>query len=169
MQNRGRRTGRRTVAAMAAAGLIMAMSVGLLTGCSDTKIVVTTGLASNELFRIGSETCKLSEALVYLCNEKNQYENVYGIEMWDHNVGDMTLEEYLKNQVVSQLSQVKSTVLLADEREIALTDPEKQKAAEAAKEYFTSLSEEEVSALKVSQEEIQTMYEDYCLADFRGW
>ena len=49
---------------MAAAGLIMAMSVGLLTGCSDTKIVVTTGLASNELFRIGSETCKLSEALV---------------------------------------------------------------------------------------------------------
>ena len=149
MQNRGRRTGRRTVAAMAAAGLIMAMSVGLLTGCSDTKIVVTTGLASNELFRIGSETCKLSEALVYLCNEKNQYENVYGIEMWDHNVGDMTLEEYLKNQVVSQLSQVKSMVLLA----------------EAAKEYFTSLSEEEVSALKVSQEEIQTMYEDYCLAD----
>ena len=95
MQNRGRRTGRRTVVAMAAAGLIMAMSVGLLTGCSDTKIVVTTGLASNELFRIGSETCKLSEALVYLCNEKNQYENVYGIEMWDHNVGDMTLEEYL--------------------------------------------------------------------------
>lgn len=53
MQNRGQRTGRRTVAAMAAAGLIMAMSVGLLTGCSDTKIVVTTGLASNELFRIG--------------------------------------------------------------------------------------------------------------------
>lgn len=165
MQNRGRRTGRCTVAAMAAAGLIMAMSVGLLTGCSDTKIVVTTGLASNELFRIGSETCKLSEALVYLCNEKNQYENVYGIEMWDHNVGDMTLEEYLKNQVVSQLSQVKSMVLLADEREIALTDSEKQKVAEAAKEYFTSLSEEEVSALKVSQEEIQTMYEDYCLAD----
>ena len=165
MQNRGRRTGRRTVAAMAAAGLIMAMSVGLLTGCSDTKIVVTTGLASNELFRIGSETCKLSEALVYLCNEKSQYENVYGIEMWDHNVGDMTLEEYLKNQVVSQLSQVKSMVLLADEREIALTDSEKQKAAEAAKEYFTSLSEEEVSALKVSQEGIQTMYEDYCLAD----
>ena len=143
MQNRGRRIGRRTVAAIVAAGLIMAMSVGLLTGCSDTKIVVTTGLASNELFRIGSETCKLSEALVYLCNEKNQYENVYGIEMWDHNVGDMTLEEYLKNQVVSQLSKV----------------------AEAAKEYFTSLSEEEVSALKVSQEEIQTMYEDYCLAD----
>ena len=165
MQNRGRRTGRRTVAAIAAAGLIMAMSVGLLTGCSDTKIVVTTGLASNELFRIGSETCKLSEALVYLCNEKNQYENVYGIEMWDHNVGDMTLEEYLKNKVGSQLSEVKSMVFLANEREIALTDSEKQKAAEAAKEYFTSLSEEEVSALKVSQEEIQTMYEDYCLAD----
>ena len=116
MQNRGRRTGRRTVAAMAAAGLIMAMSVGLLTGCSDTKIVVTTGLASNELFRIGSETCKLSEALVYLCNEKNQYENVYGIEMWDHNVGDMTLEEYLMDYA-SPDTKTKGLALIEQEIE----------------------------------------------------
>lgn len=87
MQNRGRRIGRRTVAAMAAAGLIMAMSVGLLTGCSDTKIVVTTGLASNELFRIGSETCKFRKRW-YICatrkiSMKMSMASRCGTTMWE--------------------------------------------------------------------------------------
>lgn len=140
------------------------LSAALLGGCGNTKIVLTTGLAPDELFRIGDVSCSLSEALVYLNNQKNQYENVYGIEMWDHDFGDITLEEYLKNQVVSQLAQVKSMVLLAKEQEILLSEEETKTAGEAAAAYMTSLSEEEVRLLKVDQEEIQKMYEDYCLS-----
>jgi foldase protein PrsA len=106
----------------------------------------------------------LPEALVYLTNQKNQYENIYGIEMWEHDFGDMTLEDYLKSQVVSQLAQVKSMVLLAEDREITLDEEEMDQAARAAETYYTSLSDEEVKILKVDQEEIQNMYEDYCLA-----
>ncbi len=84
--------------------------------------MVTTGLAPNELFRIGNVSCAMPEALVYLNNQKNQYENIYGIEMWDHAFGDTTLEEYLKSQVLSQLAQMKSMVYLAKERDIALSE-----------------------------------------------
>lgn len=136
----------------------------VLNGCGNTKFVVTTGIAADELFRIGSVRCKFSEAVVYLNNQKNQYENIYGIEMWNHDFGDMTLETYLKNQVISQLAQVKSMVLLAEEKEITLSEEEIQKAAEAAEVYFTSLSEKEVELLQTNQELIQKMYEDYCLA-----
>ncbi len=89
MQNRGRRTGRRNSGCYSGCRTYHGYECRSADRMFRYKIVVTTGLASNELFRIGSETCKLSEALVYLCNEKNQYENVYGIEMWDHNVGDI--------------------------------------------------------------------------------
>lgn len=140
------------------------LSAALLGGCGNTKIVLTTGLASDELFRIGDVSCSLSEALVYLNNQKNQYENVYGIEMWDHDFGDITLEEYLKNQVISQLAQVKSMVLLAEEQEILLSEEETKAAGEASAVYMASLSEEEVRLLKADQEEIQKMYEDYCLS-----
>jgi len=139
-------------------------SISVLSGCGNTKIVLTTGLASDELFRIGDVSCKLSEALVYLNNQKNQYENVYGIEMWEHDFGDMTLEDYLKNQVVSKLAQIKSMVLLANERQIVLTEEEIQSAQKAAAEYYATLSKEEISLLGVDQTEIQQMYEDYCLA-----
>lgn len=144
--------------------LIWIFAASLLTGCKNTRIVLTTGLASNELFRIGDVSCRLSEALIYLMNQKNQYETIYGIEMWEHAFGDTTMEEYLKSQVLAELAQVKSMVLLANEQEIVLSEEEKQRASEAAKEYFGSLSEAEVDVLKVGQEEIQKMYEDYCLA-----
>ncbi len=144
--------------------LIWVTAASLLTGCKNTRIVLTTGLASNELFRIGDVSCRLPEALVYLLNQKNQYENVYGIEMWEHAFGDATMEEYLKNQVVSRLAQVKSMVLLAKEQEITLSEEEIKKAGEAAAEYFGSLDKAEADAIKVQQEEIQKMYEDYCLA-----
>lgn len=136
----------------------------ILVGCADTRIVLTAGLASNELFRIGDVSCKFPEALVYLMNQKNQYENIYGIEMWEHALGDTTMEEYLKSQVLSELTQVKSMVLLAEEQEIVLSEGELNSADEAAAEYFASLSGEEIDTLKIDQEEIRQMYEDYCLA-----
>lgn len=64
----------------------------------------------------------MPEALVYLNNQKNQYENIYGIEMWEHDFGDTTLGEYLKSQVLSQLGQMKSMVYLAEQREITLPE-----------------------------------------------
>ena len=84
------KAGRRT------AGLLLAFCL-LMSGCGNTRIVVTTGLASDELFRIGDASCSLSEALVYLMNQKGSYEKVYGLEMWEHSLGGMTMEEYLKN------------------------------------------------------------------------
>lgn len=145
-------------------GLMAMLLISSLTGCGDTKIVVTTGLAPNELFRIGNVSCAMPEALVYLNNQKNQYENIYGIEMWDHAFGDTTLEEYLKSQVLSQLAQMKSMVYLAKEREIALSEEDEQKAEKAASEYFASLSQEEIKLLGVDEYAVKSMYEDYCLA-----
>lgn len=144
--------------------LTVILVAGTLTGCKNTKVVVTTGLASNELFRIGDVSCMMPEALVYLNNQKNQYENIYGIEMWEHDFGDITLGEYLKSQVLSQLGQMKSMVYLAEQREITLPEEDQQKAQRAAAEYFASLDETEVKKLGVDEASIQKMYEDYCLA-----
>ncbi|MCD8195625.1 MAG: peptidylprolyl isomerase [Lachnospiraceae bacterium] len=141
--------------------LSLALALG---GCENTKIVLTTGLASDELFRIGEVSCMLPEALVYLCNQKNQYETTYGIGMWEYEIGDETLEEYLKSQVVSQLAQVKSMVYLAGQQEVELSEENAALAASAGAEYYTSLDAEEIEVLGVDQELIAGMYEDYCLA-----
>ena len=51
----------------------------LLCGCSigGRQVVLTSGLGSQEVFKIGGEACRLAEAKVYLAN----YQNIYGKAM----------------------------------------------------------------------------------------
>ena len=50
---------------------------------SGTKVIFTTGTGKDEVFRIEDEICKKEELLVYLVNTQNQYEQVYGEEIWN--------------------------------------------------------------------------------------
>lgn len=61
--------------------------MALLTGCgrfdiSNTKVVLTTGFDKDEIFRIETISCTVPEVMVYLTNAQNQYESVYGSEIW---------------------------------------------------------------------------------------
>ena len=63
------------------AASILALSL-VLTGCgtdlSDVRLVFTTGYYKNEVFTIEDKSCNLSEALVYLVNTQEGYEESFG-------------------------------------------------------------------------------------------
>lgn len=151
----------------AGAVLVCAILAGLLwffVFSGDKRVVLTTGLKKNEVFKIGDMSCTQSEIMVYLTNMQNQYEAVYGEKIWDAKGDGSSLEQEAKEQVLAELAQVKSMDLLAKQKEIALDDKELQRAAAAAKEYFQSLNETEVAALGVDEKTIDQMYQEYALA-----
>ena len=72
------------------------LAIAALSSCGDengAKVVFTTGMGQDEVFRIGDAVCTLPEMMVYLVNTQNQYENVYSPEVWNISVGGVTLEE----------------------------------------------------------------------------
>ena len=76
------------------------------TGCADkeqsdktTKIVLTTGFGEDEVFRIEKSSCTLPEVMVYLTNVKNQYEDVFGSEIWNTSYEGETLENNIKERI----------------------------------------------------------------------
>ena len=94
---RNRTTGIKILAMFLTVGL----TCGMLTACgredgSGTRVVFTTGFGKDEIFRIGDESCRKGELMVYLTTTQNQYENVYGAEIWNTSLDDVTLEENLK-------------------------------------------------------------------------
>ena len=138
-----------------------------LTGCgaeNGTKVVLTTGFKKDEVFRIETSSCMLPEIMVYLTNTQNQYESVYGKEIWDTQLEGGTLEDNVKDTVLARIAQVKSMTLLANNRGIALSIDEQEQALKAAKKYYESLGEKEIELLGVTQELLQSMYEEYALA-----
>ena len=130
-----------------------------------TKIVLTTGFQQNEVFRIEKSSCELSEVMIYLMNTKNQYEEIFGKEIWNTSHDGVTLEENIKETVLAKLAKIKAMNLLAQQEGVTLDEDEKSKISKAATKYYKSLNETEIAALGVTQEQIYTMYEEYALAD----
>lgn len=130
----------------------------------DTKIVLTTGFEEDEVFRIESMSCYLPEIMVYLTNVQNQYESVYGEQIWEKDLGGISLEESVKETVIAQIAQIKTMNLLAERHGVTLDEREEKLVQEAAEEYYASLSEAECQAMGVTKETIWRLYGEYALA-----
>lgn len=159
----------RSVKLTAVCLLLLCMMLMGLTGCGSTdvngvKVVLTTGFDKDEIFRIETVSCTLPEMMVYLTNIQNQYESAYGKEIWNINLGDVTLEQNVKDIALAQIAQVKTMNLMAKQYQIELTKEEKAQAEHAANAYYASLNETEKKAMDVDAAIIENLYKEYALA-----
>lgn len=140
-----------------------------MSGCSsgegETKVVLTTGFSHNEIFRIEDISATLPEVMVYLTNMQNQYERVYGNEIWSADLNGVTLEENVKETVLAQIAQVKTMNLLAHRNNIVLSESEIGIVEQISREYYLSLTDAEKDTLDVDEDLILKMYTEYALAE----
>ncbi len=147
----------------------LCMFCGSITGCGSEngesmKVVLTTGFEKNEVFRIETISCTLPEIMVYLTNIQNQYENVYGQEIWSTNLNGVTLEENVKDIALAQIAQIKTMNLMAEQYGVELDKEESERVASAAKDYYTSLNNTEIEQMQIKEETINRLYHEYALA-----
>ncbi|MCL2718080.1 MAG: peptidylprolyl isomerase [Lachnospiraceae bacterium] len=131
----------------------------------DMRVVLTTGFQRDEVFRIETMSCLLPEIRVYLTNAQNQYENVFGRQIWSVDFGGETLEDSIKDIALAQIAQIKTMNLLAAKHDISLDEEEIELAKAAAAEYYNSLSGIEKEVMGVTLATIETLYSEYALAD----
>lgn len=145
-----------------AALLFATLPAGCQIGNRDIVVMSTTN--SRQVFQIGGSACSLKEARVYLCNYANLYGTAYTIDLWQHDFGEYSLEDYVKDITLDKLTRVYCMDLLAESREMELSEEELKKTAEAAEEYYASLTWEEIHYMEVSEADIREYYEHYALA-----
>ena len=148
---------------------IILLVIAMLTGCGmpdlDRKVVFTTGFSDGEVFRIEDSTCSLTEIMVYLVNTQKGYESSIGSDVWEKETDTGTIESRLKESVLAKVAQIKAMNLLAEENGITLSDSEVSLAAQAADEYYSTLSDADKAAMNnVTSEEIADIYREQALA-----
>lgn len=151
--------------AMGMTACVWALSMAL-TGCQigNKDIVVSGTLSSRQVFTLDKSACSLKEAKVYLANYQNIYGTAYTIDLWQHDFGDASLLDYVKDITLEELTRVYTMDLLAQSQEVTLSEDETAKVAEAAKEYYASLSEDEIAYMDVAEADIAEYYTHYALA-----
>ena len=150
--------------------LILLLLISILCGgCNHeeepVKVILTTGFAKDEVFRIESVSCSKAEMMLLLTNTQNRYEAIFGPEIWEKDFDGVTLEENVKETVIAQISCIKTMRLLADKYQVTLSSEQENGLREAAEVYYQSLNETEIETLEVTKELIEELYVEYALAD----
>ena len=144
------------------------LSVLMFAACGSrdgTRVVFTTGFGKDEVFRIEDESCKKDEIMVYLTTIQNQYESVYGEEIWNTALDGVTLEENVKETVLARIAQVKTMYLLAVDKGVELDAGETALVKQAAEEYYASLNDTEKELMGVTRDTVEKLYTEYALAE----
>lgn len=148
---------------------IMIIACILLCGCgnesaNEKKIVLTTGFEEGELFFVGDKKCFVPEVNVYIRNLEDIYSEVYGEGLMEQTVDGIPVTDKLSSMSLSRLAEIKALGMLAEERDIFLSDKDLDKCSQAADRYMKSLSDADLKDLEITPELLLSMYEDYALA-----
>lgn len=147
--------------------VIILLEVFVLSGCKKTgaRIVLTTDFTEDVVFKIEDSLCTKSEVLVYLVNTENIYDDVFGEKIWQVPYKDGNVESQYKESILARLAQIKAMNLYAKEIGVTLSDTEEKLISQAAEEYYSSLTGQEIKALAVSVDSIENMYREYAVAN----
>ena len=154
-----------------ALGLVVALSVSSLTGCSfNSKTPVIgkiVGLGSSEMFKIDKEVCSKQEYMLVLMDTAGTYKADFGGKVdWNAKVSDnQPLQSYVMQKVKEDITVQYTLASMAKERNISLSTDESSMIKTKAAEYYKSLTSKEKEYTGASQENVESLYKNYYLAD----
>lgn len=141
----------------------------LLTGCrgehKSSRLVFTMGLSKDELFQVEGDALTVPEAKILLMTELARYRNLYGEGMLTQSFGDKTLEESIKETTLQLLGKIMIMDQMAGKYQIMLSREEESRAEEAAAEYYSTLSDAELSYTGADEEDAKRLLKRIALAD----
>ena len=161
---------------MVAILLALVMVIGVMSGCGNSGGKgEKTSNGNKVLFSYDGTDVTLKKAWIYGKMTAAQYESYYtsyfGENFWTMDMGTddegnaTTFEDYVKEQVVTQIKQVIVLNNKAEEVECSLTDEDKEQCAEYAKAFAEDESGKAILAeCGATEEDMQEIYEENALA-----
>lgn len=140
--------------------IAMIMVVSVLTGCSNVKF--TTGLNRDEFAKISGQKVDMQLAQILLSETKYSYETIFNDQVWSKEVDDVTMENHVKNEVRNTIESIVYAREMALDMNIYITNDEKQRIKEAAKEYMSYYEDTECD---FDEKGVETLYEWLLLAE----
>lgn len=147
---------KRIAAAAAICFVLLCMS-----GCEET---VSIGFSKDQVCKVGSQYVTKEQTAVLLSGMQKQYEKMFGSDNMSKQFGDGTLEDYIKEQVKTQLVQLASLNEMAQEKEISLNKKEKKTVSEATDSYMALFSKKQLETAGFNRENVEELYTQYALA-----
>lgn len=158
----GRRKKNRIAMMIGAGAIVIVLLIALV--FNGVLINFSFGLFGNKLMKVGKETLNMADAYVLLYDVKNEYEDVFGQDVWKNKIGDMTANDYAKKQLIVKMQRLAAIANVADKRGIVLTRESRNSVTKAATEFLNGLNEDYAKEYSISQEQLENLFAMFALA-----
>ncbi len=147
-------------------GLLIGLLLFSLVACNGGEGNGGAEQTKNALMVVGNKSVSYEEAFAYIYMLKQQYEVSMGENIWDFEVEKgVTFEEYAKEHIVDELTQLKMIGQEGEKLGIVLDEDEIQEAKNMAVDFMTTVSKEDRETYSLTEELMASIYEDHILAE----
>lgn len=114
---------------------------------------------------VGKQDVTYRELLMYLLQIKNKYEPSLGSDVWNFDLGDgKTFEDTAKEELLSELTELKIITLQAEKLNISLEEDEKDEVNLAANAYLEKITKEDQQKYGITIDMVKKVLSDNYLA-----
>lgn len=113
-----------------------------------------------------AEEFQKGEAMIFVAEEKNKYENRFGKEIWDLKSGDGSLyfRDYIVSITKNFIEKLMVLKLTASDLNIVLSSTDEEKIRNVSSEYYNLLTYDDFEFMNCSTEDIYNAFRDYHVA-----
>lgn len=154
-------------------GIFFVMSA--LNGCSnkdektvtEKKVKLDTGdiTENSVVMSIGGIGVEYRELRNYCYLLKCQYEKSFGKNLWNYKVGEGTIGDEVKQEIVNTITQMKVIKQTAQEQDVSLTNDEKDEAIQKAEKMLKAATDKDKEKYFLTVQGMTELYEEHILAN----
>ena len=106
------------------------------------------------------------EAMIFVAEEKNKYENKFGEGLWNLKSGDGSLyfRDYIVSITKNFIEKIMVLKLVADDLNVVISNADAEKIDKASAEFFNALSYGDKEYIGCDEKDVLNAYKDYHVA-----
>lgn len=149
--------------------VLLLMLLLALTSCGETEGSEPAGNDVPAVFTFQGEAIGLGEVYLYTLPVVEDYEKKYGTEVWNLEIGmedgsKKTMRNVTRKDIIENIVKVKVLDAKAADYNVALSDPEKQKAEEDTESFWKNLTNDQIDRMELSRDTVRACMEENLLA-----
>lgn len=137
-----------------------------LTGCGEEG---NNDVEYDTVFTFDGTDISLGETYIYAKTVQEDYVSTYGEDVWSMEVtledgSTKNMAEVTREDIIWDIVRVKMLLKQAEERNITLTEEEKEKAIAQSEDFWKNLTDEQIQEMQLSEEMVQNILIENALA-----
>ena len=117
------------------------------------------------ILTVDDERVSYSEVVLYLKYIQTYYESIFGDTIWDYDLGDKTIGELAKQDVIATITERKIAKKQWNEYNVVITEEDEMVIKKDSSNYLKNLTKEDVNYYGITEEIVYQFFFDNLMAE----